>query len=73
MSKASTTTKIPKSNVKTQKRHQNLDYTTIADPLRTVSWSDNIPPDWYGLLAVRDPNLPTYHNIKRPTFTHVSD
>ena len=26
----------------TEKRHQNIDYTTIADQLRTVSWSNNI-------------------------------
>ena len=29
--------KNPKSNVTTQKRYQNLDYTTIADLLRTVT------------------------------------
>ena len=31
--------KNPKSKVTTQKGHQNLDYTTIVDRLRTVSWS----------------------------------
>ena len=25
----------------TQKRHKNFDYTTIADRLRTVNWSNN--------------------------------
>ena len=31
-------------NVTVQTRHQNFDYTTIADRLRTVSWSnDNYP------------------------------
>ena len=36
--------KIPKSNVKTQKRHQKLDYTAIADQLRTVSWGNDSHP-----------------------------
>ena len=31
MTKAPTPTENPKSNVTTQKRHQNFDYTTIAD------------------------------------------
>ena len=43
----SPTTKAPtptekskkKSNMTTQKRHQNVDYTTIADLLRTMSWT----------------------------------
>ena len=26
------------------KRHQNVDYTTIADRLRTVSWSNDSKP-----------------------------
>ena len=31
--------KNPKSNVtKKKNRHQNIDYTTIADRLRTVNW-----------------------------------
>ena len=30
-------------NMITLKRHQNFDYTTIADRLRTVSWSNEIP------------------------------
>ena len=33
--------KIPNSNVKTQTCHQNFDYTTIADGLRAVSWSND--------------------------------
>ena len=33
-----------KSNVTSQKRHQNFDYTTIADRLRTVSWSNESHP-----------------------------
>ena len=36
--------KISNSNVTTQKRHQNYDYTTIADRLRTVSWSYDSHP-----------------------------
>ena len=35
--------KTPKSKVKTQ-RHQNFDYTLIADRHRTVSWSDDSHP-----------------------------
>ena len=33
-----------KGNVTTQKRHQNFDYTTIADRLRTVSWDNDSHP-----------------------------
>ena len=36
--------KSPKSNVTTEKRQQNLDYTTIADRLRMVSWSNSSHP-----------------------------
>ena len=38
--------KIPYTykNATLQKRHQNFDYTTIADRQRTVSWSNNIHP-----------------------------
>ena len=36
--------KNQKRNVTTQKRHQNFDYTTIADRLRTVSWGNDIHP-----------------------------
>ena len=35
-------TEKSKNKVTTQKRHQNIDYTTIADRLRTVSWSYDI-------------------------------
>ena len=44
MTKALTSTENPKSNVTTQKRHQNFDYTTIADWLRTVSWGNDSHP-----------------------------
>ena len=37
MTKAPTSTENLKSNMTTQKRIQKLDYTTIADRLRTVS------------------------------------
>ena len=30
--------------MKHKKRHQNFDYTTIADWLRTVSWSNSSRP-----------------------------
>ena len=36
--------KIQKSNMKTQKCHQNFDYTTIADRLWTVSWGSDSHP-----------------------------
>ena len=36
--------KNPKSNETTQKRHQNFDYTTIADRLGTVGWSNDSHP-----------------------------
>ena len=51
----------PKRNVTTQKRHQNFDYTTIEDWLRTVSWSNSNHPRVFF-------NLPTNRNkrvIKR--------
>ena len=37
MTKAPTPTDKYKSNVTTQKRYKNFDYTTISDRLRTVS------------------------------------
>ena len=36
---APTPTEKSKNNMKTQKCHQNFEYTTIADRLRTVIWS----------------------------------
>ena len=36
-----TNSKNPKSNVTTQKATINIDYTTIADRIRTASWSNN--------------------------------
>ena len=36
--------KIKKNNVTTQKCHQNVDYTTIADRLRTVSSGNDRHP-----------------------------
>ena len=44
MKKAFTPKEKLKSNVTTQRRHQNFDYTTIADQLSTVSWSNNSHP-----------------------------
>ena len=45
MTKAPTTTENPKKQrVNTKKRHQNFDYATISDGLRTVSWSNNSHP-----------------------------
>ena len=34
----------PKRNMTTQTRHQNFDYTTIADRLRAVCWGNNSRP-----------------------------
>ena len=31
-----------------QQRHQNFDYATIEDRLRTVSWSNSSQPNWCG-------------------------
>ena len=44
MTKSPLPTEIPKSNVTTQNATKNFDYTTIADGLRTVSWSYNSRP-----------------------------
>ena len=58
----------PKKNPKnklttTQKRHQNFDFTTIADRLRTVSLSnDSHQTDVVKSVNRMDPNLPTHHN-----------
>ena len=41
MTKNPTSTQNPKSNVTILKRHQNFDYTMIADLLRTVSLSND--------------------------------
>ena len=42
----------------TQKRHQNVDHTTITDQTRTDSWSNNP----IGVVTdLRVPNLPTNH------------
>ena len=53
---------IPTENSKTKGQHTNatkiFDYTTIADRLRTVSWS-NKSSNWCGLTGLRVPNLPT--------------
>ena len=59
MTKALTPTeKVLKIKVTTQKRHQNLDNTTIADILRTVSWSNDshatdVVNSVYGIPAFR--------------------
>ena len=39
-----TNSKFQQSKVTTQKYHQTIDYITIADRLRTVSWSNNSHP-----------------------------
>ena len=49
--------KNPKSNMTTQKCHQNFHYTTIADRLRTVSW--DIDSHQTGVVKPVNGNLPT--------------
>ena len=44
----------------TQKRHQNNDYTTIADRLMTVSWSNNSRSTGVVKSGLNGTNLPTY-------------
>ena len=44
MTKAPTPTENSNINVTTQKSHQNFDYTTIVDRLRTVSFSNDSQP-----------------------------
>ena len=46
--------KIKKNIVKTFKNAtKTFDYTTIADRLRTVSWSNSSQPNWCGLTGLR--------------------
>ena len=40
--------KVRKYRDNIQNATQNFDYTTIADRLRTVSWSDSSQPHWCG-------------------------
>ena len=46
----------------TQRRHQNSDYTMIADRLRTVSWSNNNHPTGVVKPGLKGTNLPTHRN-----------
>ena len=48
----------PRRNVTNQKRHQNFDYTTIADLLMTVSRSNNNYPTGVVKRVLRAPNFP---------------
>ena len=50
--------KNPNSNVSAQKSNQNFDYTTIADWLRTVSWSNNSHPTGVVKPVYERPILP---------------
>ena len=54
------TNKNPKRKATTLKRHQNFDYTTIADRLSTVSLSNDSYPTGV-IKQVRYPNIPTNH------------
>ena len=57
---ASPMTKAPKFNnqLTTQKHHQNFDYTTIADRLSTVGWSNNSHPTGVVKPVYGYPTLP---------------
>ena len=44
MTKASTPTEKSEKQRDNTKHHQNFDYTTIADRLRTVGWSNDSHP-----------------------------
>ena len=46
MTKAPLPTQIQKGKVTTQKRHQILVYTKVADRLKTVSWNGYSYPSW---------------------------
>ena len=49
MTKAPTPTEKSKNDRDNiQNATKNLDYTTIADRLRTVSWSNSSQPNWCG-------------------------
>ena len=63
---------IPTENSKTKGQHtnatKNFDYVTIADRLRTVSWSNDSHPTGVVKPGLKGTNLPTHHNssvIKR--------
>ena len=45
----------------TQKVTKNFDYTTIADRLRTVSWSNNSNQTGVAKPGLKGTNLPTQH------------
>ena len=59
-------TPIPTENLKTNKQHknanENFDYTTIADRLRTVSWSNNSHTTGVVKPGLTGTNLPTHRN-----------
>ena len=44
-----------------KERHKKFDYTTVADQLRTVSWSNYVHPTGVFQL-VYGPNLPALRN-----------
>ena len=65
---------IPTEKSKTKGQHtnatKNFDYTTIADRLRTVSWSSK-SSNWCGKNGLRLPNLPTNHKSRVFKWTHI--
>ena len=58
MAKASHPQINPKRNVSTQKSTKNFDYTTIADRLRTVNWSNKNHPTGVVKQGLKGTNLP---------------
>ena len=64
MTKAPTPTEISKGpRDKTNNATKKLDYTAVADPLRTVSWS-NYGHKTVVVNLVYGPKLPTPHNSR---------
>ena len=66
-----TPTPTENANVTTQKRHQNFDYTTIADRLRTVSWGNDSHPTGVVIPVSGILTLPTYRKSRVIKRTHI--
>ena len=61
MTKALIPTEIKKKQLTTTRRYQNVDYTTIAGRLGTVSWSNNSHPTGVVKPDLKGTNLPGHH------------
>ena len=62
--------KIQKTKGQHTNATKNFDYITIADRLRTVSWS-NKSSNWCGQTGLRVPNLPTNRKSLVMERTHI--